>query len=542
MEIMYSEKAKNLCMQCMNIGRELEQVAITQNAAEALEQIAAASNLKVIAVASSHSNAKAVVAEILGAEATELLPKLDVQSSATIRYVYGDASNVQTIADDEQGSVTVEIQLELPILQKLELQVYVSAKSFTEYSWKKILTSGDFVFLVVSALRMFNQAEKNFMQSCVKKYVGSARFAAIIADLDMINSEEDYQDLQVTANWHLSTNGMNTDHFEIGADTLSAFVSEKLLADAEKMHHITAEHIGKMCCEDTKSMLEKLLAEADEDVDALVDALAELKKRSSQMQKKGNITANMAYGDISGTLTYNATQGIHQFFGQLEEQVAKTLEETENIQATLDILPDYLSASLSDYKENLSKALRADANDLAGRLCTAMIEDAGEFLGNTVDVATELTITDYFDTDYQDVFTLPENQTKKKVETISKVLLIGSIPVLLTTGFVAAAGTAVASRMVKKHMQGKIDQEDKNNALEAVHNTLSDLERELTEELRSNLKKLAEDTENKVKNAYSGFVASVMTLVNDKLYAVEQANARRSDIMKMLEQLQELCR
>lgn len=541
MENMYNEHAKHLCIQCMNIGRELEQVSITQNAAEALEQISETTNLKAIVIASSHSDARAFIGELLGEDAA-WMPKLDAQKSAVIHLTYGEASQSQMEVDEAQDIVNVDVHYNLPLLEKLDLQIYVSLKSFTEHNWKKVLSAADYVFIIISALRMFNQAEKSFLQTCVKKYVGAARFATVISDLEMVNSKEAYDDLQTTVNWQLSSNGMNPEYYEIGGETLSEYVSGNLLSDIENIHRIAAEHVAQVCLDETEGMLDVLLKEADRDTESLVEALEQLKKRSTWMQEKGSLTANMAYGDISGTLTYNATQSIHQFFGQLEEEVEKTLDNTKDIQSTITLLPEYLQASLSSCKDTLQQSLMADATALGERLSKVMLEDGAEFLGDAALDNLELDLTEFYNPEYivSDQLKLSENQTREKAENISKALLIGSIPAYIFTGFGGAAGTLVASRLVKKFMQDKIDMEDRANALIAVHTLLSQMEHDATLEIRESLKKLAGNVEEKVNSAYYAFVSVIMKMVTEKLASIELAKQKRDLVEKQLALLQEL--
>lgn len=541
MEALYLKKASELCNHCMDIGRTLEQVAITQNAAEALEQLSVNPGLRVAVVASSHANARAVIGEILGADAAALIPKLNTAESASIRYSYGEVPEGTVCeAKDDHTPIRVPVLSANPLLEKMELLVYISRKGFTDFNWKKELSAADFVFLTVSATQLFNQSEKSFLQTCVQKYVGAARFTAIMADTEMINSEEAYNNLQGAMAWHLSSQGMCTDYYEIGGESLLTFISENLLDNTEKLHQIATEHISAMCCDETKVMLEDMLKEADSNEEALFAALEDLKNRARKMRSNGSIAANMAYGDISGTLTYNATQGIHSFFSQLNEEVAQTLEKSEDVPVPLELIPDYLRTSLKSYDENLQKSLQADAEALNERLTQRMTTDAGEFLSGSLDVLTDLVPDFALDNPITVDFTLPENQTKQKAERISKALLIGSIPMFLLSGFTAAAGTLVASQLVKKMMQEKVMLEDKNNALDAVHSMCSNLEQEMTQQIRQSLKQLACETEKEVQDAYAGFVAAIMTLVQDKLATIEHAKAHRAQVEELLQGLQNI--
>lgn len=541
MEALYLKKASELCGHCMDIGRTLEQVAIAQNAAEALEQLSVNPRLRIAVVASSHANAHAVIGEILGADAAALIPKLDTTESASIRYSYGEVPEGTVCeAEDDQTPISVSVLSANPLLEKMELLVYISKKGFTDFNWKKELSAADFVFLAVSATQLFNQSEKSFLQTCVQKYVGAARFGAIMADTEMINSEEAYNDLRGAMSWHLSSQGMCTDYHEIGGESLLTFISENLLGNTEKLHQLATEHISAMCCDETEAMLEDMLKEANSNEEALFAALEDLKNRAGKMRSNGSIAANMAYGDISGTLTYNATQGIHSFFHQLNEEVAQTLEKSEDVPATLELIPDYLRTSLKSYEGNLQKSLQADAEALSERLTQRMNEDADEFLSGSLDVLTGSVPDFTLDNPVTVDFTLPENQTKHKAELISKALLIGSIPVFLVSGFVAAAGTLAASQLVKKMMQEKVVLEDKNNALDAVHLICSNLEQEMAQQTRQSLKQLASETEKKVQDAYAGFVAAIMTLVRDKLAAIEHAKAHRAQVEELLQGLQKI--
>ena len=536
MEEMYLKKAMERCSYCMDIGRALEQVSITQNAAEAMEQLSIRHGLRIAVITSTLTNARDVVEEILDKDAAALISSMDAEKSDSIQFSYGENAEAAAPENQDESVTTQNTLYAHPLLKDVDLTIYTSRNSFTDFNWKKELSSSDFVFLTVSATQLFNQAEKNFIQTCIRKYVGAARFAMILADTAMINSEEAYNDVRDSVNWHLSSQGMSTDFFELGTNTLPTYISEKLLADAEKLHQVAAEQISAVCCEETKTTLEAMLKEADSDEAALVKALEDLKNRADKMRSNGSIAANMAYGDISGTLTYNATQAIHNFCGQLNDEVSHTLEESEDVSETLELIPDYMRNALQSFEKDLQKSLETDSKALSERLTARMNADAGEFLSGNEDVLTGL-LPENLQKEPTIDFVLPENTTKRKTDSISKALLIGSIPVFIFTGFLTAAGTVAASQVLKKTMQKKIALEDKNNALATVHTMCSDLEQEMTVEIRKSLGNVASDTEKKVQNAYAGFVSAIMNLVQEKLAAITDAKAHRSQVEDFMKQL-----
>lgn len=543
MEEMYLKKAMERCSYCMDVGRSLEQVSITQNAAEAMEQLSIRHGLRIAVVTSTLTNAREVVEEILDKDATAAFSKMDTEKSDAVRFSYGENTEVVAPENQDERADTTTTLYAHPLLKDIDLTIYISRNSFTDFNWKKELSSADYVFLTVSATQLFNQAEKNFIQTCIRKYVGVARFAMILADTAMINSEEAYNDVRDSVNWHLSSQGMSTDFFELGTNTLPTYISEKLLADVEKLHQVAAEQISAVCCEETKATLEAMLKEADSDEAVLVKTLEDLKNRADKMRSNGNITANMAYGDISGTLTYNATRAIHNFCGQLDDEISHTLEESENVSETLALIPDYGRSALQSFEKDLLKSLEADSKTLTERLTARMNADAGDFLSGNEDILEDIFFSSAGISDFvhvhliQPSFVLPENETKRKIDTISKALLIGSIPVFIFSGFFTAAGTVAASQVLKKSMQEKIALEDKNNALATVHTMCSDLEHEMTVAIRKSFGDVASDIEKKVQNAYAGFVVAIMNLVQEKLAAIMDAKARRGQVEDFMKQL-----
>ena len=59
----------------------------------------------------------------------------------------------------------------------------------------------------------------------------------------------------------------------------------------------------------------------------------------------------------------------------------------------------------------------------------------------------------------------------------------------------------------------------------------------MTVEIRKSLGNVASDTEKKVQNAYAGFVSAIMNLVQEKLAAITDAKAHRSQVEDFMKQL-----
>lgn len=538
------EFAEKLCQNCTEIGRTLGQVSITQNAAEALEQLAGVNKLRVVIVSSNRDRAMAAAEEILGTDVSSAVLKCGRQNSACIRFVLGDANNekkIESESGDEPLRLTCQCSNEL--LQKMELAVYISSHSFTDFNWKMELTPVDFVFMTFSAIQMLTQSERNFLQSCVKKYVGGPRFAAILADTEAINSEEDYKELGRRLTMYFVSQGMNTEYYELGTNSLCPFVVDQLLDEAETLHRLAAEQVASLCCEETQEKLEGLLNEANGDEATLADALDKLKKRTDQMHRSGRIAANWGYSEVSGVMTYNATQSIHRFLGQLDEEMTQTIEDSNNVQKTLALVPDFVDNALRSYKGNLEKALAADANDLGKRLMERMREDAGEFLGDSIDGLDEVVaeLIGAASPKWQSAeskITLKKNKKKQQVENLSKVLLIGTLPVFILSSFVGVAGMLMASQAVKRFAANEVEAEDKANAIGAIHTLCSNLEQELTIETKNELIQVAAQVQKKVEGSYDGFVAAVTATVEEKMVAIAEAKKQREKIEEMIKKLE----
>lgn len=549
MNEMYYQEAMKKCSDCLEIGRSLERVEITQNACEAIEQLSSAPKLRIALVASNHSNAYAAVDEIFGTNVSASIPALDKMESARIHFTYGETENAGVTAE-EGGVQSVYLTIANKLLEKLNLSVYITRKNFSDFSWKREISSADFVFLTVSAMQLFTQSERSFLQICTSKYVGAPRLALILADTDVINSEEAYNDLRSSVIWNLSAQGMNTEYFEIGSGVLAGYVVNTLLEDTEKLHRLSAEHISALCCEETAAILKEILKEADADMEALASVLETLKKRAGDMRSKGSVTANLAYGDICGAMTFNATQSIHNFCGQLDEEIAKTLETSEDVSATVELLPDYVENAVKSYSGNLEKQLDADSKTLIDRTVKRMEEDAGEFLGDTLDkidfwlptadINKGYTCPAFTMEQVDKALTSSENSARRKADILSKALLIGTIPAYMAGGFLAAGGVFYASRKIKTWMKDKIILEDKNNMTGAVHGLCSSMEQEMTYNIKKKLTESAENIREKIQDAYNRFVGAIMTSIQDKLSAIEAARAKHDQVEQFLKGLQNL--
>lgn len=540
------QNAAAICSYCVNIGRTLQNVEITQNALEAVDLLESSPKMRIALVASSYSNAQDAIAEILGQDIVCAIPSIDKMKSSVIHFEYG--SSVLTEDVSKEDTVTsVHLSAPADVLEKMEMRVYTSLNGFGDFNWKNEISAVDFVFMTVSASQLFTQSERGFLQNCVKKYIGAPRFALILADTDAIKSDEDYNAIKGAVNWNLSSAGMSQTVYELGAQTLNKFVCDELVQNAVALHQFSVEQIAVVCRDETNAVLQKLLTEADTNIEDLVSALEGLKKRAGDMTVKGDIAGSLAYSDISGGLTLNATQSVHSYFTQLNEEVTKTLEGSNDINATVELLPNYLSSSIESFNQNLQKLLKADAEALADKISERMNDDASEFLGTAADVsafsagtlwnaASSAQIKEQVERD----LAAAGNHTEQMVEKLSKALLIGTVPAFLITGFLGAAGTFIVSRKLKDWMKNRIALEDKKNAVEVAHQFIFDIESEMTISVKSGLLDFAAAAEKKVKDAYSNFVAAIMAAVQAKITEIEKAKENRSQTEEMVNILMEL--
>lgn len=542
--------ASGVCTACADIGRELGQNRIVELAVHASSCLQHSDKLRIAVISTHLEGAQNAVEEILG---LRVFPKdmnaQNIQNSVDILLTQGEANHAkgaETLLEEMETPATLTWQRESPLLEKMDVELIISRRDFTEFDWKAKLAECDYVFLVTSATALLPASEREFLEQQIRNYLGAPRFALVMSDGAVINSPEDYDMLVGRVNWCLQSLGKNSRFFELGSEEIRRFVQEELADEREALAELAAIQIARVCFMDTKEAVSELAEQAQVSNDELEALMKVLEKRQSTMVHLGEIAASKAHSEITGNIQYSCNKAIARYTDQLYENITNTIRKVEDIDHAADMLPKYLNSAAEQCMAQMQSSIEIELDNLGTRLKEDMIRDAGEFFS---EMPFEIVMSDPAGSPSpfgKGVLTNVRlakdgSDTQKKINFYSKALLIGTIPAFVFGFFPVAIGTAIGSQVIKHVSKDKIDSENKEALLQQIHTICQSLRTDLQNAVSAVLAQMGEEAEVKVKAEYTRFVASVINALAEKKEQVVRAKELQETVKKILEeQLPEL--
>lgn len=537
--------ASVVCTACADIGRELGQNGIVELAAHASSCLRHSDKLRIAVISAHLRGAQNAVEEMFD---FQVFPKdmdaQDIQNSVDILLLQGKADcaeDAEKLLEEAEAPVTLTWQRESPLLEKIDVELIVSRRDFTEFDWKTKLAELDYVFLVTSAAALLTASEREFLEQQIRDYLGAPRFALAMSDGAIISSPEDYNMLVGRVNWCLQSLGKNSRFFELGSGEIKEFVQEELIGEREALAELAAIQIARVCFMDTREAVRELAEQAQVSSDELEAFIKALEKRQSTMVRLGEIAASKAHSEITGRIQYSCNKAIARYADQLYENITNTISRVEDIDHAADMLPKYLTSAAEQCMTQMKSSIELELNNLGIQLREDMIQDAGEFFS---DMPLEIVMSDpayppspFGRGVFADVQLVKDgSDTQKKIRFYSKALLISSIPALALGLFPVAIGTAIGSQIMKHMSKDKIASENREALQQQVRAICQSLRTELQNSLSAALAQVAEEVEDKVKAEYTRFVASVMNALTEKKEQIVRAKELQETVKKILEE------
>lgn len=537
--------ASNICAVCADIGRELGQNRIVELAARASSYLQHSDKLRIAVISTHPEGVQNAVMEMFGFQVfPEEIALQNIRKSVDILLIHGEADcaeDVEKLLEEAEMPVALTWHSKSPLLDKMDVELMLCRKDFTEFDWKAKLAEFDYVFLVTSAAALLTASEREFLEQQICNYLGAPRFALVISDGAVINSPEDYDMLLDRVNWCLQSLGKNSRFFELGSEEIKRFVQEELADERETLAELAAMQIARVCFADTREVVNGLAEQAQVSGDELEVVIRTLEKRRSVMGRLGEIAASKAHSEIAGGIRYRCNKSIAEYTDRVYENVTDTIRRVEDIDHAAEALPKYLASAAEQCMTQLKSYIEVELNNLGNRLREDMIRDAGEFFVETpfeIVMSSPARPTSLLGNGiFTDVLSIKDgSDTQKKINVYSKALLISSIPAFALGFFPVAVGTAIGSQVIKHVSKNKIASENREAMLRQIHIICQNLQTELQNSLSAALSQMAEEAENKVKAEYTRFVDSVMNALTEKREQIVHAKELQETIKKILEE------
>lgn len=534
-----SELVREICAACGEIGSRLGHNGIIDLAKNAAEHLEHTKKLRIAFIGTQIHSLQTALNDALPSQLLkDPLPQLD--QSIDLLLSYGEQQLVPEAVEDGAANDSPVIwnwQLKEDILQQMDVEIICDHQDYKDFDWKEKLAQMDYLFFVMDATHLLAAVERDFITGSIQKYFGTSRYAMVVTNTEIINTQEDYDALFARVDWFLQSLDKGGKCFETGMGTLQTFLCDELLSAEQDLRELAVSQTAKVCLIETREKIEELAAGAETDIQKLDDSIVRLEKRQDKMKRMGEAAAAKANSEINGSIQYSCHKSIIQYIDQLEENISRTIQDTEDITHAAEMLPRFLSAAEDNCFNQLRAFVETEMADLNERMQQDMAHDAGEFFEGIPDDI--IAVIDYVQpkqspSDLRFHVDEESSETQKKIKRYSRAMLIGAVPAALMGFFPLAAGGVIGSQLVKKLSKEKIEKENREALLQQIHILCQTLKSEIQKTLTKVLEDICEKAEQGIKDAYDRFVTLVMAELSAKREQAERAASQRQLIFDIL--------
>jgi len=537
------DAATSVCNACYEIGLKLENERIMSVSRDAKAGLDRSGKLRVAFIADNANILNLITQEVFHFPA---LPKGvgagGTRRPAVLCYskgeedVYADFSGLEENGEE----ILLSSQVHADILESFDVELYLKDGGFDGFDWKKELPKADYVFLAVSAIQMLTSAERNFIQEQIREYFGLARFAVVITNTDKLPSLKALEDMEERLAWYLDSLGGGIVPYELGTGTLESFVTETLLCQSDELRQMAYWQSSSRCCSQVQEELDKMLCQSTVDLEELKKQIEVLKSREKDMKRRGDTLANSIYNAFSGRIAYNAVIASRKFIDQMDENICNNLDQSDDLKSTVELLPGFIESAVSQLEQELSREMSSDGESIMDEMSIQMEKDAGEFFTGVPDWAIDMIdmiidgggmieppMKHNLEGLVEEAF---EKASVRKMQRISKLLLVGTLPALILVGAPLAVGTLAASQIVKK-IKFKSADIDIKDLKSKVHEYCRELAIYIEECIKGFCERQAEDASRMISNAYESFVSRILDVLSSKAASAQQSQ-EKSDMLR----------
>lgn len=539
----FSEHVQNsmlVCRKCKELGDELNDMRIMEKAAAVGELMEHKSRCRIALVGTRLNNLAEVAREAVGGDIFSGKVNInEVIRPFDLLLTYGEteqSDGEEQMSNEEEQPYTAIWYRPYDLLREVDFELVFTPHDFTDHVWREIMAEIDYCILAIDAAHALSDVERCFVEDCVKKYIGAQRFSVAVTNTGLINSPENYEEFFERVDYFLKGIGEGSFSFETGVGTLPPF-ARRLSAVREQLKALCIRWNASVCLDDTRAELESMYGQAAADEEALGQGIAELQKRESKMLRLGDAAASTVHSEIVGNIRYRCNKEVDAYIDKLKDNITDTIKKTEDLERAADALPGFLAAAGERCMSQLQDFISDEMGKLQNQLRERMMKDAEEYFE---DVMADISFIDWMEapgireTDF--TVNSDESATGKKLHNISRVLILGAIPATFLGAIPVAIGSLVGSQLIRYFSKETIQAENCDALNQQVGPVCETLRQGIDEQLANGLEQVAVQSESAVKQAYSGFIASVLDLLEKKRREIHDAKENQAVVKEMLEQ------
>ncbi len=520
---------------CDGIANELHSLKIAQLVKEARETVIADRKANILFTGQTLPLLLGTVQAILN---TELLPQQEfayIDRACRFVFTYNETGGccisadgtaigcnaseiIEAIKQAEPASVPeIILSLENEALIGQNISVLFSYNEFVEFNWKKEFNHSEFVFLITNATAAMNMNERNFIETCVKGFLGGMRFGIILCNLELLNTDADMNVVIDSVHSYNKLSNLDCRIFNSGQEELRDFVRTQLAAEIEELHTITMDQAILNCINEIDEAVKEIEEDAKLDNHELDELISELEKRKGKIETAGRIAASTLSGNFSAKLKYELTMDISKYNEEALDNIRKAVETSKDIAATKKKIPNYLADIWENFEREQDKKLKKDTQVLIDNIYVKMEQDVGEFFQDVSESKRKVLeyAMSYIAIERGPIpYNPKESSTEKTIGKMSKIMLWGSIPVAFLISLPLGIATAVGSKAVKSFSQKTIDAENKEAIMQEVNTICNITKTEILKTADHSIDNIVHNIEAEIIASYKKFAEAILLELN----------------------------
>jgi len=525
------------------------------------------SKMRILIVGSTGSGRFSLVNVLLGQPnllPTSPIPKAPISvdisygGTSTVEIAAKNGVNTATLPDKLRTFLTspdtdatkylgIKVETSCDLLKTSQIRIESIGARRAVSEWKELLAGTDYTILVLKAVALLSEQERQFFRDFLTPSFGLERVAIVINQMDLVPEDErasiselvrsflgsfESQPLLIELSATHASKGMKSNSTlpDSGYEALMSLVKVDLVEKHSLLKSATMRQAAEICLSEVadgvtcqNALLE--LSEAD-----CKELLGQISSENQWLQTRVQRTQHGIDLFINTLIKEEFLRETEGFSDALRQQLPDEVMPVEDIAAIRRHLPGYLEAVWAEFFNSQQASIRGKLTSEMKRIGETVEADLKELLGNK-SINVEELLSSFDPTPASRKIFLMPKRSSSQIGTLATGLQLSGFlliaqPQLLPLALVSIGAGQVICMTYKKNMEAS----EKKVIISSTISTTHELERQIKKQVEAQFEALTGELNESIADLYAQGIAEIRSVLENGLELHKELKVKKEQL------------
>jgi predicted GTPase len=450
---------------------------------------------------------------------------------------------------DESKYQSIDVKTNCDLLKTCEINIENINAKRSDLEWKELLTRTDYVILVLKAVAVLSEPEKQFIKDIIKPNFALERVAILLNQIDLVPEDErasisefvrsflgpfESQPLLMEFSAKLASKSIGTDSivtdrdYDRNYEALRNLVKYDLIRNLSLVKSQAMRQAAEICLNEVEEKATRQIALMTIQKTELEELSDKINSQNQWLESRIQKAQNKIELFINTLIKNKFSLEIEGFSLALQQQLPGEIMPIQDITKIRRYLPGYLEAVWIDFFKYQEEEIKTNLITEIQQISQTVQEDLQELLGNQAINFQPLLSS--LDTTSANLKTfLISKRGKNRVNPIATVVQLGGL-LILTTNVPLGIATFSSGQLIRMIGKEAIDKADKEAIISEANKAIQEQHNQVKQKLENQFDNLTIELKIGIADLYNEAIKNI----NEALQHAKTYSDKKEELEKLV--------